>query len=310
MYGICAIANTRNFGSLVDGAGNAEFQIRGASVIQSRLALWGKIQLPIMPQSPSRLAELWLKRGSLEKDEIEALYVLLRKLLKPIASRICSNLPDTPDEYVHQFAIEKALELSPNQKSNFQFQGDRETEAYIRSGFKLFASDIRKSTVREYGVVDYVDTEELEGYATPFAGNGESLVDILAAAGLSIEEADEHAGNVMGTLSREEKLFLFHHTCMDYDDKRAEREFGKGAVPLSKLTQQFAIKNYYRKAKELGITGMQAGYVADFAQSKLGRWMKRCGLRIDKDHRGEMIAMLAILCSAIFLDAENERNST
>ena len=161
----------------------------------------------------------------------------------------------------------------------------------------MFVSDIRRqpTNTRTVDVDDPVNEQP-----APLPEDGPSPVETLAAKGISLDAAVDHATQFVGGLHRDEKLFLFHNTCMDYDDKQAEREHGKSAVPLSELARRFAIKNYYRKARDLGIVGLRGGFVKDFAKSKLGRWMLRCGLRVDRDHWNEMKAMLKILCGVVF----------
>ena len=309
MYAVSRFANIDVFVDLSGDMKSPEICRRGPRLIRGPLALWEKAQSPLMTQSPARLSELWLKRGSLSEAELVELCQRVADLLQPVVRRVCANLPDTPEEYVAQFSMEKVIALLPGHKSNFQIQGDNETKAYIRYAFERFVSDIRRSNARADLRLDYVDAEYLEGHAAPDAEDGGSPIEILAAAGISFDAAVEYANDFVGDLSRAEMLFLYYHTCMDYDDKHAEREHGKGSVPLSKLARQFEIKNYYRIATELGITGMRAGYVADFTHSKLGRWMKRCGLRIDADHWDEMKAMLKILCGVVF-DSDFDRVST
>jgi hypothetical protein len=309
MHGISITLAPRAFGKFADCAGGGESHLHRTSGLASPLALWKKTQPLIMAQSPSRLSQLWLKRGSLGEAELTELYGLVEKLLRPVARRICADLPDEPEDYVSQFALDKVVDLLHDHKSNFQILSDLETEGYIRRGFRHFVRDQRRHI--QPGRIERApeEPEDSDRHPSSTKEDGDSPVEILAAAGVSIENAVESANSFLGTLSLEEKRFLFHHTCMDYDDKQAEREFGKAAVPLIELTRQFEIKNYYRKAKALGITGKRAGYVADFAQSKLGRWMKQCGLRIDRERWSEMIAMLQILCGAIFLEAESKRDS-
>ena len=69
---------------------------------------------------------------------------------------------------------------------------------------------------------------------------------------------------------------------------------------VSQFQRRFGVTNYYRKARSLGITGKYGGYVADFAKSKIGRWMIACGLHIDADHWDEMRSLLIVLCGVIF----------
>lgn len=275
----------------------------GPSVIPRPLASCKKEQSQLMAQSPARLSELWLKRGSLSEAELVELYQRVVQALSPVARRVCSNLPDTPEEYVSEFVMRKVIDLASGYKSNFQIQGDNETKAYIRYAFERFVGDIRRQPNMGTG------EEDPDVIPAPIKEDGGSPVEVLAAAGISLDLAVEHAKGFVLTLSRVEMLMLYYHTCMDYDDKKAEREHGKSAVPLSELARRYEMKNYYRIATELGITGKRGRYVADFSQAKIGRWMKRCELRIDQDHWDEMRAMLTILCGVIF-DCDLDRVST
>lgn len=303
MYAPCGIASTRFLNGFVEDTARQKFYGRRPSIKRRPLALCEKEFSPLMTQTPASLSELWLKRGSLSNGELKELYQRVVRLLKPESRKICSNLAETPEECVQQFAMEKVIDLLPDFESGFQIQGDKETKAYIIYAFKRFVSDIRRR--RSLGTGED-DTDTLPA---PIKEDSDSPVEVLAAAGISLDRAVDHANDFVLTLSRVEMLMLYYHTCMDYDDNQAERIHGKGAVPLSELARRFEMKNYYRIATELGITGKRAGYVADFGQSKLGRWMKRCELRIDQDHWDVIKAMLVILCGVIF-DADFDRSST
>ena len=307
MHANCYLVTTGAFGHFAEGARltreceNA--YANRASVQQVPLASCKKGQLSSMAQSPTRLSDLWSQRGFLSENDKWELYQRIVALLLPAAASLCSGLSiDSPEGFVRNFAQDNVTDLGSKKKSAFQIVGENETMAYIRRRFEMYVSDIRrmpdnarKSPPPDEGELDLIDTRP-----TPPPSDGGSTVEILASAGIELVAAVDHASQFVGALHRDEKIFLFHNTCMDYDDKQAEREHGKAAVPLIALARQFAIKNYYRKARELGITGLQGGSVKDFAKSKLGRWMRQIGLRVDEDHWDEMKAMLFILCGVIF----------
>ena len=272
---------------------------RGASVIALPLASLRERQRSLMTQSSTRLSDLWLQRGSLSGADTAELFQRVVALLRPTAARICGGLLlKSPEEFVWDFAQDNVYEVDPGKKSAFLVEGENETKAYIKRRFEMSLSDTRRSERKGTEII-IIDGPETEPPARP-VGEDQSVVEILATAGLSLKVATDHADRFIGDLLRDEKILLFYNTCMDYDDKRAEREHGKAAVPLVELAARFAIKNYYRKARALGITGLRGGFVKDFAKSKLGRFMQRCGLQIDRDHWDEMKAMLKILCGVVF----------
>ena len=281
------------------GMDRREARCRGASVIALPLASFRERQRSLMTQSPNRLSDLWLQRGSLSGADTAELFQRVVASLRQSAARICGGLSlKSPEEFVWDFAQDNVYEVDLGKKSAFLVEGENETKAYIKRRFEMSMSDIRRAELKgpEINIIDDPEPEP----PAPSEGDDRSIVEILAARGLALEVAVDHASRFVGDLHCDEKIFLFYNTCMDYDDKRAEREHGKAAVPLVELAARFAIKNYYRKARALGITGLRGGFVKDFAKSKLGRFMQGCGLKIDRDHWDEMKAMLKILCGVVF----------
>ncbi len=267
-----------------------------------------QLQKRPMTTTPDRLSDLWLRRGSLSEPDMVELYQRVSALLRPIASRLCTSLPDTPQYYVEEFATWQLLEIDPKSVGKFQYQSELKTQAFVKEGFRFFVLDIRKSKSLSDSDIEHVDDASLD-IAVPLdqsAKDAPSIVETLAAKGISLEKAAASAEEFSAELLNDERLFLFHHTCMDYDDKQAERTYGKAALPLIQFQRRFGVKNYYRKASSLGITGKSGGYVADFAKSKIGRWMTACGLKIDADHWDEMRALLIVLCGVIFDSFDEE----
>lgn len=298
---------TSAFGYLVEGVclpnkyGNAHAKQTG--VPQMPLASCKKRQHSSMAQSQTSLSELWSQRGTLSERDMWELYQRVVALLLPAAARICSGLSvDSPEGFATRFAHYNVVDLDEKKKSAFQIEGENETKAYIKRRFEMYVSEIRRKpdNARKSLPSREEDPYPIDTMPAPPPADGGSPVEILASIGISLNAAVDQAGQFVGDLHRDERIFLFYNTCMDYDDKQAEREHGKAAVPLIELARQFAIKNYYRKARALGIVGMRGGFVKDFATSKLGRWIQQCGLRVDEDHWDEMKAMFIILCGAVF----------
>ncbi len=253
-----------------------------------------------------RLYDIWNRRGALSSDELVELYKRVCVILLPIARMECAALPDTPESYIQEFALEKILIVRETHTLQAAVYSDAQTSTYIRNSFRFFVSDIRRTDKWSDSKVDYHSPEELD--ATPGAAisafGGErsffSPVETLASVGISIEVLVAQATAFALSLTSDERLFLFYNTCVDADDSRAERRYGKAAIPLSRLRHQFAITNYDRKARKLGITGKGSGYVEDFRGSKIGKWMVSIGLQIDRNHWAEMEAALQVLCGVIF----------
>jgi len=261
-----------------------------------------QLQKRSMTTIPDRFSDLWLRRGSLSEPDMVELYKGVSALLRPIAPGLCTLLPDTPENYVQEFVIRHLLEVGPKSAGKFQYQSEIKTQAFIKEGFRFFVLDIRKSKSLSDSDVEHVDDDDLENVvpADQSTKNIPSVVETLAARGITLEQAETSAKVFSSGLPHDEKLLLFYHTCMDYDDKNAERKYGKAALPLTQFKHVYGMKNCYRKARSLGITGKSGGYVADYHKTEIGRWMVACGLKIDADHWDEMRSLLIVLCGVIF----------
>lgn len=149
---------------------------------------------------------------------------------------------------------------------------------------KNYASDIGRRERR---------LEPLESAAQEAQDHGPGPFDrarhaaLLGEAGIDADVAMQKASAFLATLEAGELDYLRDHACAD--DGAAE--------PISSIARRHALgSTYHVRARKLGVTRSKGETYADYAHTRIGKWLLSTGVRLEPDWREEIAALLILLC--------------
>lgn len=245
-----------------------------------------------------RIVHLWTLRGqSLSSAEITELCQLVQRLL--VRTRLPAQYADAQAraELIHDFLVQKVI-LNPT--------GTIESAFVLHGYLKNYATDQLRKADRAKPFDDSVaiasndDDEEAEQGGADIADATDLVANqnrLLAEAGIDIETARTSARRFLDALEAAEKAYLELNTCND----------GESASPISSIAERLCLgSSYHYKAKQLGITGRKGGFYQGYEQTKIGKWLTSLGAKINTEWRGELLALLTILCSQLLAHGETD----
>jgi hypothetical protein len=247
--------------------------------------------------SDSKLTELWRNLGRLDKVQWASLYQEVAHILQRSQFSELASLPDTKEDYIQSFFLEKILK-----KAN---SADREPihTGFIRHSFRNFLRDeLRRPSNRNQVHLDTSDedqpdeTSQLEQLRQlQQHKDGEDTVatmdieQVLAEHGLTVEKVQDSAFSWLRSQEDWARQYLNVHFCPDHHDSPPS---------LQKLATKLGISAYHYRAQQLGITIKKSALASDYRNTAIGRWVIGLGIEILPENMRLLLFLFKSLCLA------------
>lgn len=230
----------------------------------------------------ARLLALW-QTPELNGAQWTELYGLVRARLLHAHAPELKALADRREDYINDFFSQKALF---NQRGPLQHASV--LNRYFRN-YLLDRIDGLKHTPQPLSNV-YADDDAAEA-ALPVCPTGiddDDFECLRQASGLEAAAVAAAARAFLEALDDNDFAYLALHQCQCPDSK----------VPLKQLKKSRNIgSSYHYKAHKLGITLRKTDTPADYAQTRIGRWLTATlHLQPLAEHQAEVLTAFKILC--------------
>jgi len=227
-------------------------------------------------QEEAELQALWLRRGELDNSGWGRLWRHVTKILNQCQPRILRKLPDTKEEYISDFWMNKV--------QNGNYGGTPlESARALATFFDNYLKDELRYCARR--PTSYLDDEAA---LDCLADDNEAAAQLA-----STQDGPEDTAYWSQLLSKAAKFF---RTLTEIEQIYLSQSFcpGKDGEPMSKLAERLSIASYHYKAGQLGIVHAGGKVVDDYEKTKIGTWIsKTLGLQIE---RGILEEALEALC--------------
>jgi hypothetical protein len=247
--------------------------------------------------SDAKLSELWQNLGSLNEAQWASLYQEVVQILQRCQFPELVSLPDTKEDYIQSFFLEKILKRTPSQDQGAIHAG------FIRLSFRNYLRDeLRRPANRDRVYLDASDDDQpdessqldrlhqLQG--DKGGENAATTVDmehVLAEHGLSIEKVQDSAFSWLRAQEEWAQQYLSVHFCPDHHDSPPS---------LQNLAAKLGIASYHYRARQLGITNKKTDLPSDFRKTAIGRWAIGLGIEIVPENMSVLLFLFKSLCLA------------
>ncbi len=247
-------------------------------------------RVPMLPaQEEAELLQLWARRAVLEKSGWDRLWLLVTGALMRTSPSVLRNLPDTKQDYVTDFFLNKVLHgrYGDPAAPESALSSVRALATY----FNNYLIDIHRSVanrntvfVEDQQLLDTMADDADESAASPCACGGATPEEQVAEASLF-----EAAKVFFDSLGEEEQLYLAAHTCDGDGD------------PLYKLAERHKIASYHRKAGQLGITRKKGELHNGYEKTRIGAWLSEVlKINLYECEPQDVLQAFIALCRAAF----------
>lgn len=227
----------------------------------------------------ARLLALW-QTPELNEAQFTELYGLVRARLLHAHAPQLEELADGREDCIHDFFVQKVLinQRGPLQHANV-------LNCYFRNYLLDRIKGLKRTPQPLSNVYADDDAAEAALPACPSGIDDEDFERLRQASGLEAAAVAAAAVAFLEALDDNDFVYLSLHQCPD------------NGMPLSNLAQARGIASYHYKARKLGITLRGTDTPADYAQTRIGRWLTEA-LRLKPlvDHQAEVLTALKILC--------------
>lgn len=242
------------------------------------------------PTLDDRLTVLWNQRGALNEADNTELYWIIRELLHCRYPQLpYKGLPDSLDDYIHAFFIQKVL-------ASRSGVTEREvSRQHLVGFFNNFLKDQLKKDRRQRVFVENDPIMDADGeamdrdYEDPhaFDFSPDQVEEVLAQYQLTRRQLTESAQYFYGALQEWQQQVLTRGLCPD----------SEYAMPLSQLQEQFPKTATYYKAKQLGVVHSLRTLPTDYKKTEIGRWLTtQLKLPLEQDNYTILQIALQVLC--------------
>jgi hypothetical protein len=239
-----------------------------------------------MGQTAANLSDLWLRRTQLSREEMATMYDMVRGALRPYHPLELQSLREDKEELVAQFIYAKVFRLEPGHGESRACAESAPSSNYaICAYFRRYLIDCLRSASHQHNVSMEIDGvgQEVDQHAHTPDDSAESILmqyglDEARVRSLSrafIQGLDEHERIVLaGSLGRCSGL--------------------RGG--LSGVATRHRIPSYHYRAVKLGVTLKKSARPADFAATKIGRWLENVlGIAIALENQAAILVVLSLL---------------
>lgn len=232
-----------------------------------------------MSASPERdaLTDYWRRLGSLNDAEWKDLHRLVRSALMRCPASELSSLPDTRENYIDEFFVEKLFYKA-------QRVDNAAGESLSGGALCLFFRNYLRTLLDHYKARPISGDEPEESWDSAEHDDSSGVDEFLAGFG-----TDRLAGCIEAFLDQLPDwalLMLRGHFCADE------------AIPMHTLCA--GISSYHYKAQKLGITVKKGSDgLRGYEHSMIGQWIQSLGVPIRPDNQ----IVIRFLMEAICLEA-------
>ena len=245
-------------------------------------------------EEPTKLAELWQKRDTLNKAEWTQLYQLVRRVLKQSGYLELESLPLSIENYIDEFFRDKVF--MPTTKENFENNALHHGNA-LKTFFQRYLRDRIEEIKRrekyeipmrsENNEGDDEDDEKLSFVDIKPAPPTEDDIQLLWEYNrLTPQDVKDSAKKFLEKTEKWVRLYLALHTCPDRDMQ----------LPLGILAKNYQIPSYHHRARNLGITRKKGEFETGYEKTLLGQWLISLGLTLRSENKEIIEVAFKILC--------------
>lgn len=236
--------------------------------------------------APSMLTDLWRRRTHLSQDEMVSIYNLVKGALRGYHPPELQSLKEDKEELVAQFIYAKVLRLEPGHGECHASEHSAPSSGYaVCTYFRRFLIDCLRSASNQRDV-----SMELDGVAAQIDEHAHApddpVASVLMQYGLDEARVRRLARAFIDGLDRYEQLVLAGTLGWCSEDKGG----------LFALATRHHIPSYHYRAVRLGVTLKKSAQSADFAATKIGRWIGgTLGIAISADNQAAILLVLNLL---------------
>jgi hypothetical protein len=236
--------------------------------------------------APSMLTDLWRRRTQLSQDEMASIYKLVKGALRSYHPPELQSLREDKEELVAQFIYSKVLRLEPGHGESHASEQSAPSSGYaVCTYFRRFLIDCLRSASYQRDV-----SMELDGIVQQVDAHAHAVDDpvesVLMQYGLDEARVRALARAFIDDLDKYEQLVLAGTLgwCSG----------GKGG--LFGIATRHHIPSYHYRAVRLGVTLKKSAQSADFAATKIGRWIGGVlGISISAENQAAILLVLNLL---------------
>jgi len=232
------------------------------------------------------LLDLWQRRASLTGAEIGRLYLLVRHALQSYYPAELRALCEDKDELIAQFMYSRVLRLDAALNPSHSSVTSAPSCTYaLCAYFRRYLIDCMRSASYLRNVSIEVDgvSAEVETYARSIEDPVES---VLSEHGLNEAGARQAARAFVNALDEPDRLILA--------GSLGSSGCRKGG--LKGVADENHVRSYHYRARKLGVTMKKSAKPADFASTKIGRWLTGIlGVAITDENRPVILVLLNLL---------------
>jgi hypothetical protein len=232
-------------------------------------------------EEPTKLAELWQKRDTLNKAEWTQLYQLVRRVLKQGGYSELKSLPLSIENYIDEFFRDKVF--MPTTRENFENNALHYDNA-LKTFFRRYLIDRIEESKNNGG--DDEGDEKLSPIDIKPAPPIEDDIQLLKESGLTPKQVKDSAHQFLQHSEEWVRLYLALHTCPDKDEQLA----------LNQLAKNYQIPSYHHRARIVGITRKKGEFETGYEKTLLGQWLISLGLTITSENQEVIEVAFKILC--------------
>jgi hypothetical protein len=232
------------------------------------------------------LPDLWRRRTNLSGMEMGYIYAFVRQALRGYYPSELRALPEDKEELIAQFIFSRVLRLDADHTGAPESSGDAALSAFaICAYFRRYLIDCLRSARHRRNISIEIDgvSAKLDAHASPLNDPVEST---LAEYGLDERKTRLAARAFVNSLDEADRLILsasLGRTCRI-----------KGG--LKSIADQYRLPSYHYHARKLGVTLKKSANPEDFANTKIGGWMRdTLGIEIIAENRPVILIVLNLL---------------
>ena len=232
------------------------------------------------------LPDLWRRRMRLSEDEMVSMYGLVQHALHAYHPPELHALREDKDELVAQFIYSKVLRLEPDRADSHARPESAPSTIYaICAYFRRYLIDCLRSAVHQRHVS--IEAEGIEQEVNMHAHAVEDPIEfVLMQYALDESRVRRAAAAFIAGLDDADRVIL--GGSLGWCSGR------KGG--LSGVAAMHRVSSHHYRAVKLGVTVRKTATSADFAQSKIGRWLSdKLGIAISVDNRAAILIVLNLL---------------
>ncbi|MGF6545824.1 hypothetical protein [Paraburkholderia youngii] len=232
------------------------------------------------------LIDLWHRRTSLSGIEMGCVYTLIRRALRGYHPSELRALSEDKDELIAQFIFSRVLRLDADQDVPYEPTMSAPFNAYaICAYFRRYLIDCLRSARHRRNI-----SIEIEGVSAELDTHALSLADpvesVLAEYGLNESRTRQAARAFFFSLDQADRLILVASLGAYCGVKGG----------LKAIADQHRLPSYHYHARKLGVTMKKSASPDDFANTKIGSWMRdTLGIEIVSENRPVILIVLNLL---------------